>query len=118
MRKRKAGKAVGSPLRPPHTKLRLGVNERRRFPNVRCFSVENVDGAGEGLAGEVGVRPVLPHPDPARNIEHPTSNAQHPIMAQTRVLGCSMLGVGCWMFRSPRVGVRGKRALVRRRIGV
>ena len=26
--------------------------------------------------------------------KHPTSNAQHPIMAQTRVLGCSMFDVG------------------------
>src|SRR5437763_289583 len=36
------------------------------------------------------------------NIQHPTSNVQHP-MAQAwsggvSFIGCSMLGVGCWMF--------------------
>jgi hypothetical protein len=42
VRKIQAGKAVGSPLRPAHTQLKLGVNERHRFPNVRCFPVEQV----------------------------------------------------------------------------
>ena len=32
------------------------------------------------------------------NIQHPTSNAQHPRMAQTQGFGCWMLGVGCWVF--------------------
>src|SRR5688572_13804008 len=32
------------------------------------------------------------------NIEHPTSNTQHPKMAQLETIGCSMLDVGCWMF--------------------
>src|ERR1035437_8274501 len=32
------------------------------------------------------------------NIQHPTSNAQHPIQRREQVVGCSMLDVGCWMF--------------------
>jgi len=37
-------------------------------------------------------------PEPKKeNIEHPTSNAQHPIMAQTVALGYWLLAIGCWM---------------------
>jgi predicted GH43/DUF377 family glycosyl hydrolase len=32
------------------------------------------------------------------NIQHPTSNAQHPIQRREQVIGYSMLDVGCWMF--------------------
>src|SRR5205814_2269640 len=37
------------------------------------------------------------------NIEHPTSNTQHPMSARTEIrwmfdVGCSMLDVRCWMF--------------------
>jgi hypothetical protein len=32
------------------------------------------------------------------NIQHPTSNAQHPMNGQLRGIGCSVLAVGCWMF--------------------
>jgi hypothetical protein len=33
------------------------------------------------------------------NIEHPTSNIQHPVSRPTRARnGCSLLAVGCWMF--------------------
>jgi len=34
------------------------------------------------------------------NIQHPTSNAQHPWIAQIAGIGCSKLDVGCWMFSS------------------
>ena len=32
------------------------------------------------------------------NIQQPTSNTQHPMIAIGSALGCSMLDVGCWMF--------------------
>src|SRR6266487_1890442 len=32
------------------------------------------------------------------NIQHPTSNTQHPKTRDMAAFGCSMLGVGCWMF--------------------
>ena len=61
------------------------------------------------------------------NIQPPISNAQHPIMAQTRGFGCSMLEVGGWMFsffgsggqgaKSPFLGILslGERAGLRRK---
>jgi hypothetical protein len=33
------------------------------------------------------------------NIQQPTSNTQHPLIAYTEALGSSMLDVGCWMLR-------------------
>src|SRR5688572_24470392 len=39
------------------------------------------------------------------NIEHRTSNTQHPKMAQLETIGCSMLGVGCFPSDG---GVRGE----------
>jgi uncharacterized membrane protein YiaA len=36
------------------------------------------------------------------NIEHPTSNAQHPISGGA-LIGCSMLVVGCWMLDVERL---------------
>ena len=32
------------------------------------------------------------------NIQHSTSNAQHPMERGHSIIGCSTLGVGCWMF--------------------
>jgi hypothetical protein len=32
------------------------------------------------------------------NIEHPTSNAQHPMNGSKAIIGSSMLNVECWMF--------------------
>src|ERR1035437_7612001 len=32
-----------------------------------------------------------------RNIQQPTSNTQHPMLARLAVVGCWMLDVGCWM---------------------
>ena len=32
------------------------------------------------------------------NIQHPTSNIQHPVIAKVEAIGCSRLDVGCWMF--------------------
>src|SRR2546425_46764 len=34
-----------------------------------------------------------------KNIQHPTSNIQHPMVGVRALIGCSMLDVGCWMFR-------------------
>src|ERR1051325_11409867 len=39
-----------------------------------------------------------PNTEMEGNIQHPTSNTQHPMAAQTTLIGCSMLDVGCWMF--------------------
>src|ERR1041385_5590686 len=36
--------------------------------------------------------------DSIGNIQHPTSNIQHPVRARTDAIGCSMLDVRCWMF--------------------
>src|SRR5664279_4957347 len=44
------------------------------------------------------------------NIQHPTSNTQHPISAETRGFGCSMLDVGCWMFSLFGSGVQGAKS--------
>jgi hypothetical protein len=33
-----------------------------------------------------------------KNIQHPTSNIQHPTRARFGLIGCSSLDVGCWMF--------------------
>ena len=44
------------------------------------------------------------------NIQHPTSNAQHPILAQTRGFGCSMFDVGCWVFLFFGSGVQGAKS--------
>src|ERR1035437_6709960 len=49
-------------------------------------------------------RNYLNAPDP--NIQQPTSNTQHPMMAIGSALGCSMLVVGCWM-QSASAGTRG-----------
>src|SRR5664280_1322124 len=35
-----------------------------------------------------------------RNIQQLEFNNQHPALARVAVLGCSMLDVGCWLFRS------------------
>jgi hypothetical protein len=40
------------------------------------------------------------------NIQHPTSNAQHPWIARLAGIGCSMLDVGCWMFSPFGSGVQ------------
>jgi hypothetical protein len=45
---------------------------------------------------------LLPNPG---NIQQPTSNAQHPLIARLAAIGCSMLDVGCWMFSSFGSGV-------------
>jgi hypothetical protein len=34
------------------------------------------------------------------NIQQPTSNIEHPMLARMAVFGCSMLDVGCWVFAS------------------
>ena len=52
---------------------------------------------GISIASSLSLQTPLPSPAP-EPWKHPTSNAQHPIMAQTRVLGCSMLDVRCWVF--------------------
>src|ERR1039458_5602500 len=44
------------------------------------------------------------------NIQHPTSNAQHPIMTQTRGFGCSMFDVGCWVFSLFGSGIQGAKS--------
>src|SRR5688500_9863204 len=47
------------------------------------------------------------------NIEHPTSNTQHPKMAQLETIGCSMLDVGCWVLDVfPRMEGYGERRAV------
>src|ERR1041384_4885106 len=33
-----------------------------------------------------------------QNIQHPTSNTQHPTLPVREFIGCWMLDVGCWMF--------------------
>ena len=38
------------------------------------------------------------HEPKGENIQPPTSNAQHPLIAQMAGIGCSMLDVGGWMF--------------------
>jgi hypothetical protein len=41
--------------------------------------------------------------DSGGNLQPSTSTLQHPVSAQTRPVGCSMLAVGCWVF-SPTPG--------------
>jgi hypothetical protein len=55
---------------------------------------------GEGR-GE-GERPIHLN-SRAENIQHPTSNNQHPMLGACRPVGCLMLNVGCWML-VPHVG--------------
>jgi hypothetical protein len=51
-RERTTAEAVPSPLRRPHTQLKLGVNEKHRFPNGRCFPVEQICSRRAGKPGK------------------------------------------------------------------
>jgi hypothetical protein len=48
------------------------------------------------------------------NIQQPTSNAQHPLIARLAGIGCSMLDVGYWMFSPLGSGVQSANTRIRR----
>ena len=60
----------------------------------------------EGLRCYYGILRGFPLPMRSGNIQHPTSNSQHSLIAQMAAIGCSRLDVACWMFPSFGSGVQ------------
>jgi hypothetical protein len=62
-------------------------------------------GSLKGAGGSPGASHLVVYMIPG-NIQQPTSNPQHPVLARMAVVGGSSLDVGCWMFTSFGSGVQ------------
>jgi ABC-type Fe3+ transport system permease subunit/sugar lactone lactonase YvrE len=52
------------------------------------------------------VKPLTPSiPTSPGNIQHPTSNTQHPVLPISAIIGCWVFDVGCWMFSFRSAGL-------------